>query len=1534
MNSGLSIVIPTLNESGSIALLIERIGDCLEKAKIPYEIIVVDDHSQDETVDKINLLKLNFPLQLYLKKGKPGKAYSLLEGFKHCRYESVCMIDADLQYPPEAIPLMYEKLKDTKVGVVVANRIKSHHSLVRRVGSKIIRIVSRLFFGFKVDIQSGLKLINKEIVDQIHPNDVSSWSIDLPILNTATSLGYKIAETDIEFSNRNSGESKVKIFSTGIQLLGQALSYRLTPSKPIRLNPEGNTMIGAGVIYKSKRFVTHTTLNRQETALVTFVTWQKLFFFGLFFVFGLSLVYNPLPTTILAIAILSGLYFADALFNWGLVYKSLLTPPEIKISKKQLDQLNQDLLPIYTILCPLYKEADVLPDFVENIAKLDWPKNKLDVILLLEEDDKQTIKAASRLILPDYIRVLVVPDSKPKTKPKACNYGLAFAKGEYLVIYDAEDKPDPLQLKNVYTAFSKLPEKVKCIQAKLNYYNQNQNLLTRFFTAEYSLWFDVILPGLQSINTVIPLGGTSNHFKTKILKELEGWDPFNVTEDADLGIRLFKRGGRTAIIDSTTWEEANSNWINWLRQRSRWIKGYMQTYLVHLRHPVTMLKTHGLHTLIFHLTVGGKILFLLINPLMWILTLSYFVLYAAVGEAIEQLYPANIFYIAVFSLVFGNYLFVYYYMIGAFKRGQWNLIKFVYLVPVYWFWASVASLLALYQLITAPHYWEKTVHGLTKANLPKSKVATKSSSLALIGLVRAYLSPEVLGAGVLVVAAMVANVINFAYNTYLGRVVALEEYGTVALLGNFLYLMDAFFIALAATVTHKTAFFLGKYNSIVDDFWKAVKSKALALGLLLTGVWLVITPTLASVFQSDTVLPFVLFAPVWLFGLLSAIDRGYLAGTMSFAKIGVVVVASSLVRLLLAVVIVSSNLTDLVYAVLTASLLTNFVLAALFTKTIKTKPQIKLNAEQAKFPTNFFVTTLMAGMATMVFLSLDLILVKLFLKPEQAGTYALLSLIGKMIFFIGSMFGQFVNPLVSKFIGAGVNTLKSFYAMLTITTLASLGAYLILGFFASYTAPVILGERAVLVTSLLPIYGLAMACYTVATTIVTFHQVHKQYIFAILSFVLAGTQVVGITLFHNSLESVVVTMTLVGIGALMIMLPLHFFYELLVSIARNLADLVRFFKPLKIPHSPKEQLRILFLNWRDTKHVWAGGAEVYVHEIGKELIKQGHQVTVFCGNDGKCLADEVVDGMSIYRRGGFFTVYIWALLYYLFKFKGKFDVIIDCENGIPFFSPLYAKVPVFLVIHHVHQEVFRENLPLPLATIAGILENRLMPLVYRSCQVITVSQSSKKAILRHNLTFKEPIVIHNGVDLARYIPGKKAPYPLLLYVGRLKAYKNLNTLIQAAAHLVNRQVEFRLVIAGAGEELVKLKELVKELKLGSCIEFVGKVSEEEKIKLYQQAWVAINPSTMEGWGITSIEANACGTPVVASDVAGLRDSVRNPETGYLVNWNDSIAFADSIFRLITNTRLRRDFSSQARVWAENFSWAKSGLNYQEVINGK
>ncbi len=706
-----SVVIPTFNEEGNIEELVAKLNSSLLADGITYEVIFVDDHSTDNTQKKITALSTIYPVRLVEKKGTKGKSYSLREGFSEAQYANIAIIDGDLQYPPEAIAPMVLKLE--KFDVVVADRQSYHDTLSRRIFSKTFKLFfGKFLFGLDHDVQSGLKAFRSEVATVINFKPASPWTFDLEFLHRAREAGYSIGNFSITFSKRKMGTSKVGSYRAIFEIGLNALRVKLKRIHPQVMESQDGSMLGAGIGYKRKQFITHTTLPHTKSAIRTFFLRQKLFIGMLVALVGIGLVINLIGALQILVALLSTIYFLDVVFNAGLIFKSLRNPQEIVIKKEELATLSESQLPIYTILCPLYKEAHIIPQFLEAIAKISWPKDKLDVIFLLEEDDRNSIEVAKNLGLPTYVRVAVVPDSQPKTKPKACNYGLSIAKGEYLVIYDAEDIPDPMQLKKAYLSFQKAGPEIKCLQAKLNYHNPHQNLLTRFFTAEYSLWFDVTLTGYQSINTSIPLGGTSNHFKTTDLIKLQGWDPFNVTEDADLGVRLFKEGFRTAIIDSTTLEEANSKWGNWIRQRSRWIKGYMQTYLVHTRDPYSFIKSNKQHSLLFNLIFGGKIAFILINPLLWLATLSYFTLYAYVGPSIEKLYPSAIFYMAGTSLVFGNFLYLYYYMIGCMKREQYSLVKYIFFVPLYWLMISIAGFYALFQLILKPHYWEKTTHGL------------------------------------------------------------------------------------------------------------------------------------------------------------------------------------------------------------------------------------------------------------------------------------------------------------------------------------------------------------------------------------------------------------------------------------------------------------------------------------------------------------------------------------------------------------------------------------------------------------------------------------------------------------------------------------------------------------------------------------------------------------------------------------------------------------------------------------------------------
>ena len=449
------------------------------------------------------------------------------------------------------------------------------------------------------------------------------------------------------------------------------------------------------------------------SALQTFTTRQvvALCVIGLLWIIGLLVFRLEMLTVV--IAAITVLYTFNLILSASMALRTFQNSPEERISDAIVFALKNVDWPFYTILCPLYREAQVVPQFVQAMLALDYPPEKLQILFLTEENDAETRNAIRALSLPPHFELVAVPDGKPRTKPRACNYGLMLATGSYVVIYDAEDIPDRLQLKKAVLTFANHETDVVCVQAKLNFYNIRQNLLTRWFTAEYSAWFDVILPGLQLAKFSLPLGGTSNHFRTAALRALGGWDAYNVTEDCDLGLRLKRYGMNTVILDSTTLEEANSQVKNWIRQRSRWIKGYMQTYLVHMRHPLEDFQKGRLYDLFsFQVLIGSGTGVMFLNPLMWVLLGIYIVFGPSVVNIYHVLFPGPILYLSAFCLIFGNLFYVYLYLLACAKRKQYHLLPWTLFIPFYWLLMSVAALYALFELLVKPHYWQKTVHGL------------------------------------------------------------------------------------------------------------------------------------------------------------------------------------------------------------------------------------------------------------------------------------------------------------------------------------------------------------------------------------------------------------------------------------------------------------------------------------------------------------------------------------------------------------------------------------------------------------------------------------------------------------------------------------------------------------------------------------------------------------------------------------------------------------------------------------------------------
>lgn len=467
-----------------------------------------------------------------------------------------------------------------------------------------------------------------------------------------------------------------------------------------------------------------------ESAYRILVPWQKGAIILFFAIMALLILYNPYFGLFFIFTVINITYFLMNPVKFYISIHGLTgTKQVIHITDKDIKAIRDEDLPIYTLLVPLYHEQEMLPHILSNIAKMDYPRDKLDVKILMEEEDDETLGKARKLglfgnieevispmTLEEYRKFLsifhpvVVPNAELKTKPRACNYGLKRARGEFVVIYDAEDLPDRDQLKKVYLTFQRLGKEYACVQCMLNFYNSRKNALTRWFSIEYSYYYDYYIQGLDKIDAPIPLGGTSNHFRMRTLRELGAWDPFNVTEDADLGMRIARKKYKTAVLNSHTYEEAVTSVRSWIKQRSRWVKGFVITWFVTMRHPVQVYKDIGLKNfLIFQTGFGGNFYLPLMNLFLWIVFIPTFIIPTYFSKWFD-FWPFAA--IAVFNLVFGNLFFLSMMFLGTWKEKQKDLLIYAFFSPIYWILMTIGAWKGFLQLIFGQAYkWEKTTHG-------------------------------------------------------------------------------------------------------------------------------------------------------------------------------------------------------------------------------------------------------------------------------------------------------------------------------------------------------------------------------------------------------------------------------------------------------------------------------------------------------------------------------------------------------------------------------------------------------------------------------------------------------------------------------------------------------------------------------------------------------------------------------------------------------------------------------------------------------
>lgn len=367
-------------------------------------------------------------------------------------------------------------------------------------------------------------------------------------------------------------------------------------------------------------------------------------------------------------------------------------------------------------------------------------------------------------------------------------------------------------------------------------------------------------------------------------------------------------------------------------------------------------------------------------------------------------------------------------------------------------------------------------------------------------------------------------------------------------------------------------------------------------------------------------------------------------------------------------------------------------------------------------------------------------------------------------------------------------------------------------------------------------------------------------------------------------------------------------------------------------------MNILIFNWQDKKNPLAGGAEVHLHEIFSRIVEMGHRVTLFCSSFPGASPSDSIKGINIIRKGGRYLFNFRVLWHYFVKFRREqYDVVIDDMNKIPFFTPLYVHHPLFVIVHHLFGKSIFLEAPFPVALYVYLAEK----IGYWLCKVkrvpmIVVSPSTKQELLNLGYSEEQISIVHNCVDHTVYKPNEseRSATPLISYVGRLKKYKSVEHLLRAFREVANDIPHVKLLIIGDGDYKAELEKMSLELGIASSVRFTGFVDEETKVKLLQQSWFSVNPSSKEGWGLTVVEANACGTPVIASNVPGLRDSIQDNVTGLLYEYGNVAELSEKMKLLLNDSALRKRLTDAAHRWSLTFDWSVSAQKMLDIINNK
>lgn len=771
---------------------------------------------------------------------------------------------------------------------------------------------------------------------------------------------------------------------------------------------------------------------------------------------------------------------------------------------------------------------------------------------------------------------------------------------------------------------------------------------------------------------------------------------------------------------------------------------------------------------------------------------------------------------------------------------------------------------------------------------------------------------------VLTVTIVFVNALFFILQILLVRHVSYDVLGNYALIHTMLLFIGIGIDSLSPTIIHA----IGQEKRNRPDttlIWPhhSHTRRYVMIGIILALVWIIALPFITRLFSTVPWIVIALWTPAIFTLVLYTVTKATIHGNIFFKTIAGVLLGEATVKAILVLSGIGFENEFLLYSSVPISILVGYLISRACIRYIKKDTATSI-ARVATFSRTFFISILALNATSSILFAMDMFFAKALLSATEAGQYAILSTVGKILFFAGTIANSFLLVFVSN-TAERRSRLKIFSVILTINASIVVGGLMVFGIFGDTVLPFIFGEKVLTVSGLVIPYLISIACIVVYSAIILFRIIEHRYIFASIPLLFIIIIAMRIPTIHT-LEDFVSAILVSSTSMLAVTVVTHWYTTWRRGEYSFIREILKLFTP---PPVPIDNKTIVWMNRKSFEHPDAGGAEVYIENIGKRIAGDVQTILVTSNDENDSRMFVQNGNILTIKIGSLMSVFVLLPLYYLIHLR-KANVVLDNDNAMPFFVPLYRRSKTILIVHHIHQRVFRSHLPVGLSHVACWIEKVVLPKLYST--TVAISPSTRKDMVAIGFPESQITLVPNGVDTKQYVP-QEARLPdavrLITYCGRLKEYKRIHHLIEAFRQARRHHPDIHLAIVGHGNELHNLKEQARDLITAGVCTFTGFVSESDKIQIYQRTWVHVLPSSMEGWGITITESGACRVPTIGYAIPGVRDAIIHEHTGLLCPAETIESLSETLIALLNNPETRNTHANNSHIHAQNYSWDTS-----------